>query len=150
MSIRADIIDALVTACETTMLGDYDLNPVTVSRFDVNIESIPSHDLPMLMIHDPGVDRRVSEDSTHVMYIMEINLYGLVTADTNEGLHDQVNKMDSTITALLYSDPSLGSNAPKLQYVTMDRHLYQPTKLKPIAMTRHRAEIVYWVEIGSE
>ena len=147
-SIRNTILDNLKTAIEAMEdSGTYEINIHRVSMFDENVLKQEPHDLPLIMLIDTGEEQLQVYDGTNYRYSWKVILRGVVSTDTASGLHEELNKMISSVKEFIDSGPSLGSNVLKFRYLeTQGNRLSEDGK---IADTIIPCEIIYWCVAGA-
>lgn len=148
-SVRDTIFDNLKSALEAIQGDtDYEIDIAYVTVFDENVlRDLSAHRFPMVMIIDTGTEELIKEDSTHYRYRWEVILRGVVTADTMLDVHDNLNKMITTLKKFIDAGPSLGSNSLATQYRGIEGNRFDPDK--KIADTLIRMDIIYQCTAGT-
>jgi len=146
MSVRSDILDNLMAAIQS-IIDDptgYEIEIAEVTRFYTSLATVvsESHRLPLVQIIDDQPEELLVADATNCMWALPVTLYGIVHSGHEDTLHEELNKMQSSLKQFLYSSPSLGDNALDLQFEGSGGNGFADDK--NIAWTIITARILYW------
>lgn len=118
-----------------------------VTRFDENVLTAKSSDIPEILVLDTGQDEPLVEDDTHYLYRMPVTIRGFVNTATSKNVHEQLNQLISFIKQWIDSAPTLVTNVFEIRFINGEANRYDESE--SIADCLINMDVIYWTEKGS-